>query len=65
MTGITAAASSAVYWTGYILPFLTSATALGVLLGAFAGSRILPRLKSRSVRLIFTAILIIRVSRWF
>jgi uncharacterized membrane protein YfcA len=60
MIGVTAATSSAVYWThGYILPFLASATALGVLLGAFAGSRILPRLKSRSVRLIFTAILII------
>jgi uncharacterized membrane protein YfcA len=60
MIGLTAAFSSAVYWThGYIQPFLASATALGVLLGAFAGSKILPRLKSRSVRLIFTAILII------
>jgi uncharacterized membrane protein YfcA len=60
MIGVTAATSSAVYWThGYIQPFLASATALGVLLGAFAGSKILPRLKSRSVRLIFTAILII------
>jgi len=60
MIGVTAAFSSAVYWThGYIQPFLASATALGVLLGAFAGSKILPRLKSRSVRLIFTAILII------
>jgi uncharacterized membrane protein YfcA len=60
MIGITAATSSAVYWThGYIQPFLASATALGVLLGAFAGSKILPRLKSRSVTLIFTAILII------
>jgi uncharacterized membrane protein YfcA len=60
MIGITAATSSAVYWThGYTLPFLASATALGVLLGAFAGSKILPRLKNRSVTLIFTAILII------
>ncbi len=60
MIGVTAATSSAAYWThGYNLPFLASATALGVLLGAFAGSNILPRLKSRSVRLIFTAILII------
>jgi hypothetical protein len=66
MIGVTAATSSAVYWThGYIQPFLASATALGVLLGAFAGSKILPWLKSRSIRLIFTAILIIRVSRWF
>lgn len=38
--GVTVATSSAVYWThGYIQPFLASATALGVLLGAFAGSR--------------------------
>jgi len=57
--GVTAATSSALYWThGYIQPFLASATALGVLLGAFAGSKTPPRLKSRSVRLIFTAILI-------
>ncbi len=59
MIGATAATSSAVFRThSYNLPFLASATALGVLLGAFAGSKILPRLKSRSVRLIFTAILI-------
>jgi uncharacterized membrane protein YfcA len=60
MIGVTAAFNNAVYWTpGLIQPFLASATALGVLLGAFAGGRYLPRLKSRSVRLIFTAILII------
>jgi len=59
MIGITATTGSAIYWTlGLIQPFLAGSTALGVLLGSFIGSKILLRIKNRTVRYIFAIILI-------
>lgn len=56
MIGVTAAASAAVYFMrGDVDPFVAGPTALGVLLGAVAGSRLLPRLHSGAIRGLFTA----------
>ncbi len=58
MIGVTAATGSSIYWYfGYIQPVLASATAIGVLIGAMAGTRILVRITNRQVRWIFLAIL--------
>ncbi|ACB40111.1 sulfite exporter TauE/SafE family protein [Pyrobaculum neutrophilum] len=60
MIGVTAATGTAVYWVhGYIQPFLAAATALGVLAGAYVGSKVLPRLRGRSVRLFFAAVVLL------
>ncbi|BAB60322.1 hypothetical protein [Thermoplasma volcanium GSS1] len=58
MIGITAATGSSIYWyAGYIQPFIAAATAIGVLIGAFLGAKILVRITNRSIRWIFFAIL--------
>ena len=58
MIGVTAATGSSIYWLyGYIQPFLAAGTALGVLLGSFVGARILVRVRSKTIRYIFTGIL--------
>ncbi len=58
MIGVTAASGSAIYWfSGLIQPILAGFTALGVLLGAMMGSRVLPKITNRLIRYIFTAIL--------
>ena len=51
MIGVTAAASAGIYFTrGDIDPFIAAPVAVGVLAGAFAGSRLLPRISSRALR---------------
>lgn len=54
MIGITAATGSSIYWfAGYIQPFLAAATAVGVLAGAFLGSKILVKITNVRIRWIF------------
>lgn len=58
MIGVTAAASAGVYFTrGDIDPFIAAPVAMGVLIGALAGSKLLGRIKSNSIRLAFVAVL--------
>lgn len=60
MIGVTAAASAGIYfWRGEVLPLVAAPVALGVLTGSVAGARLLMRLPSATVRLIFTALLLI------
>ncbi|MDB5171385.1 MAG: hypothetical protein JWN51_158 [Phycisphaerales bacterium] len=58
MIGVTAAASAGVYFSrGDIDPFIAAPVAVGVLAGALAGSRLLGRLQSRSIRIAFILVL--------
>ncbi len=58
MIGVTAAASAGVYFMrGQINPFIAAPVAAGVLVGALAGSRLLPRLAGKTVRAIFVVVL--------
>lgn len=60
MISVTAATGSSIYWVfGYIQPFIAAATAIGVLIGAILGSRLIPKVRNSRIRLIFTAILVI------
>ena len=59
MIGVTAAASTGVYFArGDIDPFVTAPVACGVVLGALLGSRLLPRIQSSAIRLVFVALLL-------
>ena len=59
MIGVTAAASAGVYFVrGDIDPFVAAPVAAGVLFGATAGARLLPRLQSHSIRVAFVLILL-------
>ncbi len=59
MMGVTAAASAGVYFMrGDINPFIAAPVAAGVLVGATLGSRLLGKLKSSTVRIIFVVVLI-------
>jgi len=59
MIGVTAAASAGVYFArGDIDPFVTAPVASGVVLGALLGSRLLPRVRSSAIRLVFVALLL-------
>jgi len=58
MIGVTAAASAGVYFLrGDINPFVAAPVAAGVLVGATGGSRVLPRLRNRALRVGFVAVL--------
>jgi uncharacterized protein len=58
MIGVTAAASAAVYFArGEVVPVIAAPIAAGVLVGATAGSRLLPRIRSSWIRLAFVALL--------
>lgn len=60
MIGVTAAASAGVYFLrGDIDPKIAAPVALGVLLGATAGTRVMERLGSRTLRYIFVPVLAI------
>lgn len=60
MIGVTAAASAGIYFSRGDIPSLVAApVALGVLCGALLGARILPRLSTKSLRLIFVPVIII------
>jgi len=59
MIGVTAAASAGVYFArGDIDPFIAAPVATGVLIGAVLGSRLLGRLQSATIRLVFVAVLL-------
>jgi uncharacterized membrane protein YfcA/uncharacterized membrane protein len=59
MIGVTAAASAGVYFMrGDIDPFVAGPVAVGVLLGAQVGVRLLGRLESRSIRIVFILLLL-------
>lgn len=60
MIGVTAAASAGVYFArGQIDPFLAAPVAIGVLGGAFIGSKSLGRISSHAVRVTFVIVLVI------
>lgn len=59
MIGVTAAASAGIYLTrGNIDPKIAAPVALGVLLGAAVGTKLMQRLKSRTLRLVFIPVLL-------
>ncbi len=58
MIGVTAAASAGIYFSrGDVLPLVAAPVALGVLLGAIAGARLLAHLSNRTLRLIFLPVM--------
>ena len=60
MIGVTAAASAGIYLArGDVDARITVPVALGVLAGAVAGARLLPRISGRAVRVIFIPILLL------
>jgi uncharacterized protein len=59
MIGITAAASAALYFgRGDIHPVVVTPVALGVLVGAYLGTRLMGRLRNRTVRALFLPVII-------
>jgi uncharacterized protein len=59
MIGVTAAASAGVYFIrGDVNPFIAAPVAMGVLIGATAGTRIMMRLKSTLIRRVFIIVLV-------
>jgi hypothetical protein len=59
MIGVTAAASAGVYFArGDIDPFVAAPVAAGVLLGAVLGSRLLGRVQSATIRVVFVIVLL-------
>jgi uncharacterized membrane protein YfcA len=60
MIGVTAAASAGIYlYRGDIEPGISMPVVLGVLGGAYFGSRILTNAKSPGLRVVFTVVVII------
>jgi uncharacterized membrane protein YfcA len=60
MIGVTAAASAAVYFArGQIDPIIAVPVAAGVLGGAMVGSRLIGRMASKTLRLLFVVVLIV------
>jgi uncharacterized membrane protein YfcA len=58
MIGVTAATSAAVYFMrGDVQPFIAAPVAVGVLLGAKTGARLLSRLKNDAIRVAFVVVL--------
>jgi uncharacterized membrane protein YfcA len=59
MIGVTAAASAGVYFIrGNINPFIAAPVAMGVLIGATLGTRIMMRMRSTLIRRVFIAVLV-------
>lgn len=60
MIGVTAAASAGVYFTrGQIDPIISAPVAIGVLIGATVGSKVLGKITSHAVRIIFVVVLVV------
>lgn len=60
MIGVTAVTGSAIYWSlGYIKPLLVAPVIIGVLIGAFFGSKIMEAEKVSRIKTIFTIVLIV------
>ena len=59
MIGVTAAAGAGILLAaGYINPLIAAPVAVGTVVGAYGGSQILPRLRNRTVRLIFLPVIV-------
>ena len=59
MIGVTAAASAGIYFArGDVPPLVAAPVALGILLGAFIGARLLTHLSNKTLRLIFLPVLV-------
>jgi uncharacterized membrane protein YfcA len=60
MIGVTAAASAGVYFVrGQIDPIIAAPVAAGVLVGAMFGAKVLGRITSKTVRLVFVVVLVV------
>jgi uncharacterized protein len=60
MIGVTAAASAAVYFVrGDVQPFIAAPVAVGVLLGAKSGAKVMGYLKNDLIRVIFVIVLVV------
>jgi hypothetical protein len=60
MIGVTAAASAGVYLNrGYIDPGLAMPVMLGVLVGSLLGARILVKAETKSLRLVFSLVILL------
>ncbi|MHB1420083.1 MAG: sulfite exporter TauE/SafE family protein [Bacillota bacterium] len=60
MIGVTAAASAGVYFArGDINPYLTAPVAIGVLLGAMVGSKLMDKVQGATIRKIFIPVLLV------
>jgi len=60
MIGVTAAASAGVYLSrGYIDPGLAMPVMLGVLIGSLVGARVLEKVDSAALRLVFCAVIVV------
>jgi len=60
MIGVTAAASAGIYFSrGDILPLVAAPVALGVLVGALLGARLLTHLSNKTLRLVFLPVIVI------
>ena len=60
MVGVTAAASAVIYLQrGYIDPGLAMPIVVGVLIGAFIGSKILPKANVKKLRLLFSIVIFV------
>lgn len=60
MIGVTAAASAGLYFSrGYILPGLAMPVMLGVLAGSLAGSRVLVLAHVKTLRLVFSGVIVV------
>ena len=60
MIGVTAAASATVYFArGEVQPFIAAPVAVGVLLGAKSGAKVMGHLKNDMIRLIFVIVLVV------
>ncbi|MCL4519867.1 MAG: sulfite exporter TauE/SafE family protein, partial [Thaumarchaeota archaeon] len=59
MMGVTAAASTGIFYIGgFVNPILAAPVAIGVMVGSFAGAKVLIRTKPSSLRIIFIFILL-------
>jgi uncharacterized membrane protein YfcA len=60
MIGVTAAASAGVYFIrGDVNPFIAAPVAMGVLIGATAGTRLMMRTRSTQIRRVFVVVLVL------
>ncbi|MDA4136136.1 MAG: sulfite exporter TauE/SafE family protein [Thaumarchaeota archaeon] len=60
MIGVTAAASTGIYYVaGFVNPFIAAPVAIGIVIGAFAGTKILVRTKPGALRWVFVVVLIV------
>src|SRR5277367_2689763 len=60
MIGVTAAASAGIYLSrGYISPGLAMPVMLGVLVGSLVGSRMLVKVKVKTLRLVFASVIVL------